>query len=188
MANLNAPRGLKPVKKLGGGSVTNSTYTIATGAGAIYVGDVVELTGTGKNIQQVTAGNLNSLGVFGGCSYKASDGSIVHNGRWPGSVGATEAVAIVYDDPDIVYAVQANTCAEADVGQLADWATSGGTASTGMSVGYLNVSAGTAVTGKDFQIIGLVPDGNNDYGAYAKVLVRFAQHAYRGDAATNIGV
>jgi hypothetical protein len=48
--------------------------------------------------------------------------------------------------------------------------------------------SGGAVTGKTLQVIRLAPRENNDYGAYAKVEGIIAQHAYRGDASTNIGV
>ena len=68
MANNNAPYGLRPSRKLGGGCVANGGYSIASGqAGAIYSGDVVMMTGTGKNIEIAPAGTTNAIGVFAGC-------------------------------------------------------------------------------------------------------------------------
>ena len=188
MANVNANFGLRPVKKLGGGNISHSEYTIATGAAAMYTGDVVEMTGTGRNIQVVAAGNVDNLGVFAGCRYKASDGTYKYSAYWPGSVGATEAYGFVYDDPTIVFEAQADTCAEGDIGALADWAQGSGSTVTGLSGGYCNVGGGTATTNKSLQILGLATDVNNAYGAYANVLVMIAQHTYRADASIDIGV
>lgn len=185
MANVDAKFGLKPFKNLGSGNVNSNEYTIATAAAAMYTGDLVEMTGTGRNIQVVAAGNVDSVGVFAGCRYKASDGTYKYSSYWPGSVGATEAVAYVYDDPTTIFEIQADTCAEGDVGALADWAQGSGSTVTGLSGGYCNVSGGTANYGKNLQIMGLAPHQDNAYGAYANVLVLIAQHTYRGDATTS---
>ena len=70
MANKDGKFGLRPVRKLSGGNICTSNYEIATAYGtAIYTGDVVELTGTGLNIQKAAATNEDNLGVFAGCSW-----------------------------------------------------------------------------------------------------------------------
>jgi hypothetical protein len=77
MANANGPRGLKAVRKLGGGNISLTEYTIAKDYGtAIYTGDVVEMTGTGRNIAKAAAQNEDNIGVFAGCRYIAADGSV----------------------------------------------------------------------------------------------------------------
>lgn len=182
MANTDAKFGLRPFKNLGSGHVNQNEYTIGTTAAAMYTGDLVEMTGTGRNVQVVASSNVDSVGVFAGCRYKASDGTYKYSAYWPGSVSATEGVAYVYDDPTTIFEIEADTCAEGDVGALADWAQGTGSTVTGLSGGYCNVGGGTATYNKNLQIVGLSPQVSNAYGAYAKVLVLIAQHTYRGDA------
>ena len=68
MANTNAPFGLKPIKVLGGGCPKPSgDYSIASTYGSsIFRGMPVEMTGTGTNVQQAAAGNVDNIGVFYG--------------------------------------------------------------------------------------------------------------------------
>ena len=108
MANVNAPRGLVPVRKLGGGSITQNAYSIATDyTTAIYTGDVVEMTGTGKNVTKSASGNTDNVGVFIGCSYIDANGKPVWSKYWPGvSDGKTNIVAQVIDDPDVIWEVR----------------------------------------------------------------------------------
>lgn len=178
MANVNTPRGLRPVRKLGGGFITLTEYSIATATGAIYSGDKVKLTGTGNGIAQAAETDELNIGVFAGCRYVQADGSIKFSAYWPGSVSATGAVALVYDDPTIVFEVQGDTVNEADIGLLADIAPGSGSTTTGMSAGYAKVATG-ATSGKNFQIIRLAQRPDNAYGAYAKIEGIFVEHAYK---------
>lgn len=184
MANTNAPFGLRPVGHISGGDVRLHEYSIASGYAAnIFQGDPVELTGTGKNIQLAAAANVNNLGVFWGCRYVDSGGNQRFSNYWPTGTTATDIVALVYDDPNIIYEVQADTVAEADVGLMGDWNAGTGSTSTGVSGAYLDSVSVYAATAKSLQIIGLVPRPGNAYGAYAKVHVIFSEHAYKTGAA-----
>lgn len=183
MANANGPRGLKAVRKLGGGSISLTEYSIATTTDAIYSGDKVKLTGTGNGIDQADATDELNIGVFAGCRYVEADGTVKFSGYWPGSVGAKNAVALVYDDPTIIFEVQGDTVNEADIGLLADITPGTGNASTGMSGAYIIASAG-ATSGKNFQILRLAPRPDNAYGAYAKVEGIFVEHAYKSGTPT----
>ena len=59
MANQNAPFGLRPIRTLGGTNVNTSAYSIATDyTTAIYTGDVVERSGTGRNVTKAAATNV----------------------------------------------------------------------------------------------------------------------------------
>lgn len=176
MANTNAPFGLLPYKHPSG-KERLSEYTIATGyTSNICRGDPVELTGTGKNIQLAAAANADNLGVFAGCRYVNAAGEQKNSPYWPASTTATDIVALVWDDPEIIYQIEGDTVNEADIGLLADW--NAGTASTtyGRSGAYAVVSAG-ATTNQALRLLGLVPRVGNAYGAYAKVLVKFSEHA-----------
>lgn len=190
MANANGPRGLKAVRKLGGGNIGFTEYTIAGDYGtAIYAGDVVELTGTGRNIAKAAAQNEDNIGVFAGCSYVAADGSVKFSSYIPaGDVGNTNIVAMVYDDPDIIFEVQGDSVAAGDVGTLVDWNVGTPSSSTGMSGLYAVVNGATGTSGKSLRIHRLAQRPDNEYGAYAKIEVSFAEHAFKTGAAGAGGV
>lgn len=181
MANVNAPYGFVPVRHKSGAEVqtnTNGQYTIAPAYGtAIYYGDVVERTGTGNNISKAAAGNTDNIGIFAGCWITRSDGEVEFRKNWDTDSAATSVRALVWDDPGTIFRAQADTLAEGDVGALADH--NAGTASTvfNQSGSYVDVGAGTGTSGKSFRILGLVPDDQATYAAYAEVYVEFAEHA-----------
>lgn len=180
MANTDAATGLRPVRHLTGGSIRPSEYSIASAyASNIFTGDVVESTGTGTNIQVAAGGNADNLGVFAGCRYVNSSGEQVFSPYWPASTTATDIVAYVYDDPNIVFEGQADTIAEADVGLLTDWDDGAGSTTTGLSGRELAVSSG-ATTNQALRILRLVPRPDNAYGTYAKVEVVFIEHVMKG--------
>jgi hypothetical protein len=183
MSNNNAPYGLRPSKRLGGGAAPNGGYTIADGqVGAIYQGDVVMMTGTGKDIEIAPAGTTNAIGVFYGCNYIAADGRVTFKPYWSSATALeanTVCECLVYDDPGIIFRAQADTVAAADIGALADWVAGTGNAKTGKSGAQVQGSV-TATTGKSLRIYGLLPEVGNEYGAYAEVEVLFAEHALSG--------
>jgi hypothetical protein len=164
-----------------GGMVRVNEYAIASGYDTtVYDGDVVEMTGTGKNIAKAASGNADNIGVFHGCRYVDAQGNQVFSKHWPANTVATDIVALVYDDPNIIYEVQCDALAEGDIGQLVDINVGTGNDRTGRSGAYLSVSGGTAAAGRAFRLIELKPSPDNDYGAYAKALVAFAEHVLKG--------
>lgn len=183
MANSDAPYGLAPSRKLGGGAVTMNAYSIATTYGtAMYTGDPVMLTGTGNNIELATAGTVNAIGVFAGCNYIDSEGRVTFKPYWAASTALeanTTCEALVFDDPDIIFRAQADTVAAADIGALVDWVIAAGSTKTGRSGTYAEGSS-TATTGKSLRLYRLLPEVGNAYGAYGQVEVMFAEHALKG--------
>lgn len=181
MANLNGPFGFRPYRHMTGGCVRVNEYSIASSYNtSIYDGDVVEMTGEGKNIAKAAAANADNIGVFHGCRYVDAQGNQVFSKHWPANTVATEIVALVYDDPNIVFEVQCDTLAEGDIGQLVDINVGTGNDSIGRSGAYLPVSGGTAATGRTFRLMELKPSPDNAFGAYAKALVVFAEHVLKG--------
>ena len=70
MANIDQAFGLRPIAKVGsapGGTTGTTKYSIASGAGAMFTGDIVKQAATGT-IVQGTAGAA-ARGVFMGCFY-----------------------------------------------------------------------------------------------------------------------
>ena len=181
MANTTAPRGLVPVRhpsgciRVGEYSVDGTTPY----AYNIFKGDPVQMTGAGRNVALAEAGNVDNIGVFGGCKYVDANGSQQFSNYWPASTTATDVVAYVYDDPNIVFEIQCDTIAVGDVGNLIDWNAGTGSTVTGNSGAYAQEST-KATTGEPLRIERLVNRVDNAYGAYAKVEVTFATHARKG--------
>lgn len=181
MANQNTPFGLRPIRHLGGGTIRANEYSIASEYGtSIFTGDAVEMTGTGKNVAKAAAENVDNIGVFAGCRYVDSQGNQHFSQYWPASTTATDIVAFVFDDPNIVFECQGDSVAAGDIGALVDWNVGTGSTKTGQSGLYAVVSGATGTTGKALRILELVERPDNDYGAYAKIAVVFAEHALKG--------
>jgi hypothetical protein len=187
MANDNVSGGFRPVRNLRGGFIRIGKYTIASAYNtALHRGVLVNLTGTGRNIQIATvgAGNL-TLGVFRGCSYKNSSGEFVYRPYWPASTVASNVVAYVWDDPQTVFRAVCATgtsLAAANIGLNASPVAGNGNDATGNS-GWL-VDLTTLGTGATLQLklLGLSDTTNSDfsrnaYGDLAKVDVLLNQSA-----------
>jgi hypothetical protein len=187
MANANAPSGFTPIRHRTGGNTSTNPYSIASGyATAIGLGDPVQMTGTGKNIELAEAGNVDNIGVFAGCQYNDANGEPKWVEQWTAGTVATDVIAYVYDDPFMTYEAQMDTCAAANIGTLADWVIGAPTAAHPRSSTYL--TAGADTSGKGMRILGLINRPDNEYGAYAKVEVQFAEHVLLTGAAGAGGV
>lgn len=182
MPNVNAPRGLVPLRKLGGGTISQTAYSIdPTYATAIFKGDAVSGTGTGRNIAKSAAGATANCGVFVGCSYTDATGKPVWSKHWPGIAdGKKDIVAHVVDDPDVIFEIQADSCAAAEVGLMCDWNTGTGNTASGLSGAYAVLGGTVAVAGGSLKVLGLVNRPDNEYGAYAKIEVLLIEHVNRG--------
>lgn len=180
MANINGAYGLKPLRHMSGGALRCSEYSVASAYNTnIFTGDPVEMTGTGKNVALAAADNADNIGVFAGCRYVDAAGRQHYSQHWPADQVATDIVALVYDDPNISFSMQATTVAEADIGQQADWDGTAGSTVTGMSGNQLDGTS-LGATGGALRIMGLIPSPDNAYGAYGKVEVMFAEHVLKG--------
>lgn len=183
MANANAPRGLIPLRHNSGASIVQNEYTIASAYGFnIFRGDPVMLTGTGNNIQLAvgTAGTptVQGIGVFAGCTWTDSTGKFNFSKYWPASTVSSDAKALVWDDPNIVFEAQSLSFALNDLGALVDFTAAAGSTKTGYSGAYLDSTTGTA--DKTFRLLRLIDRPYNAVGAYAKVECIYIEHAFKG--------
>lgn len=183
MANLNAPRGLLPRRHMSGRSIVQNKYTILNGyTTSLYRGDPLILSGTSNNVAIAvgTAGtpSVAGIGVFAGCEWTDSAGDYHFSSYWPASTVSTDAVAFVWDDPDIIFGVQSLSFALNDIGALVDFTYAAGSTKTGYSGCYLDSTTGTA--DKTFRLLGLIDSPDNAVGAYAKVECMYIEHALRG--------
>lgn len=182
MANVDAAFGLAPVRHLSGNGYSRANvYTITSGlAENIFTGDAVIITADGV-ITPHSATEVNNIGVFGGVSYTAADGSYVYSQYWPTGTTATNIKAYVYDDPYTVFKVQsAGTIAQTNVGNCADLVAGAGSTTTGQS-GF--EASGTMAAGAaTVKILGLYDVPDNAFGANAIIEVLINEHLLKDNA------
>ena len=191
MANKDAAFGAKAVRHITGGTIRANEWKIigdGTSSTAIFTGDFVKLLGTGY-IDAAAAGN-RILGVFAGCNYTNSSGEQVFSKYYPASTttqGSGDITAIVYDDPNIVWAIQSSGSADfADIGNLADHVAGAGSTSTGGSAHEINGTTGTGTAG--LRILGLYNEPNNAYGTNGVLEAVIWEHELIGHDQGTAGV
>lgn len=111
---VEGPYGLIPVNLIGGQVFAGSTRMIPIASGytsSLYFGDSVKFTSDGTLITSGLAYNSaaaetgGTLGVFLGCEYTPAGGPLFGKQRyqsWAANTVASDAVAYVSDDPDII--------------------------------------------------------------------------------------
>lgn len=118
MSSTAAPFGLRPIGRLDNGSIeVFRQYPIASAYNTnIAMGDVVQLVdgGTATTIQKQTATgdtttDIDMVGVFMGCKYTdPNTGQLTFSQLWPANTVASDAMAYVVDDPQVLFAIQAD--------------------------------------------------------------------------------
>lgn len=181
MANVDAPRGFRPVRHLTGGEVRASEYSILTTyATKIHTGDLVVLASDGT-LNRAAAADATIIGVFAGVYYETSDGTPTFSKYWPGvSDGKKNIKAMVYDDPNIVYVCQADDAlALADMGLNADVNTvTDGDNTLGTSAMEIDASDKKQATAQ-IRMLRLWPDPNNTFAANQDIECIINEHLLR---------
>lgn len=187
--------GFEPVKHAQGGVIRPnnfSNYTIDSGYGtAIYRGDLVKIVeGT---LELAAPGDTTLVGVFWGCSYKKSNGEVVFSKYWPASQVATDIKADVYDDPNLVFRVQADqvgtAIAQNYVGSSTDaWAVGTPDTVNTQSGAYLDSSGSFGASAANLKVVGSgEPDANfTAVATTMDVLVQINEHLWKGTGGTAI--
>ena len=178
MANKDAAFGLRPAHMMGGAPYSGgqSRYRIANNqSGAIFQGDLVKQL-TGGTVSRAAAGSaVPVVGVFNGCQYTdPTSQEQVFSNYYPGSVAADDIIALIVDDPSVVFEVQADdTFPVADLFgnfDVVDQATTGDTRS-GRSNMELDVTTGATTTTLPLKAIDISQDPDNDDVANANTNV-----------------
>lgn len=207
MANINAPFGLKPVRKVTG-SVNNGAvrkyYVPSSDNTALFIGDPVIKTttantaivksgptehaiGTLMTVTKATMGDTNRItGVIVGFENDLDNRSRLYR------AASTERVVLVCDDPNALFEVQADgTVGAASVGLNAVLtAGSGGSTVTGLSSVQLDSGTTTApATTATFQVnivgVSRAAGRNDPSSANDVLLVRIINHT-EVNAATGV--
>ena len=115
MATSATPNGAEPVNTLSAsGSYTGKVrhIKIASGYGtAIFYGDFVKLVaaGTLEKAAVTTSVVAGTVGIFVGCSYTdPSTNQMTFNQQFPASTAASDIMAYVVDDPNVLFTIQAD--------------------------------------------------------------------------------
>lgn len=186
MAATAAPYGFRPVGTLSGGSYAGKIrlYKMTNSYGStLFYGDPCALVAAGT-VERVGATNAGPvLGIFLGCTYTdPGSGQKTWNKIWRASTVATDNYAYVCDDPDTIFAVQANAAVtQADQGlNIGVSAVSSGSTLTGMSsVAADAVNMATTST-FPFKIVGFQSLPSSKIGdAKTDVLVTINAHLFR---------
>ena len=181
MANPDKPNGFKLIGKLGSAPQNNGTteYLIASGqSGAIFSGDPVQML-TGGTISVVsTSTTVKILGIFRGCKFVDTDGSIVYKAHYPnGQTSSDPIIALVEDNPENLYKVQSSgSLALTDVGANVDLDYTAGDTVSGQSKAEVAGSSGAGTA--QFRIIGKVDEPDNAFGTNVSLVVKINEHAY----------
>jgi len=172
MANKDSAFGMKPVRMIGGAPYTGgqSRYRIAANYGtSIFQGDMVAQVTGGTVEVHADGGTVPVVGVFNGVQYTdPTSGEQVFSNYYPASTNASDIIAFIIDDPDVVYEVQADdTFPVTDLfGNFDIVYTSAGSTLTGISGAELDVTTGATATTLPIKAIDISEDPNNsDTGA-----------------------
>jgi hypothetical protein len=189
MSSASTPFGLRPVQLLGGrvyaGAVTH--YNIASAYNtSIFSGDAVTMVAAGTVERDTADAAMVPIGVFVGCSYTDATRGFTQSQYWPASQVATDAVAYVVDDPDIIMEVQADgSITQAMVGSnFGMTQTSAGSTATGNSGMHLDASSTATTNTLPVRLISIVDRVGNAAGdAFTNVLVKWnVGHQHRTTA------
>ena len=166
MTTTKALNGLTPSRRYAGGANTTQTrnYRIASGtASNIFTGDLVHIRLGNIDVVSANTGDVDApIGVFMGCYYE-EDGEPKWRDFWPTGTSASNAYAIVCDDPQATFEIQADArCTVGDIMELNFPVTRGaGSTFTGRSGFGLKVAGTSGVAGM-VRIIDFVDTpGNN---------------------------
>lgn len=182
MSTTKALSGFRPSRIRGSGvnSTGVSEYRIASGTtGNIFTGDLVK--NVDGNIEVITSADNRTVGVFMGCNY-VQDGVPKWSSFWPSGTSTTDARAMVMDDPQATFIVQAD--ASVTVGDINsqnfDVTLGSGSTYTGRSGFGIQAASRTGASAMVRVISVLQEPGNNidvaTERAFPKLEVRLVQN------------
>ena len=185
MANQDAAFGFRPVRSLTGGQIRTEEYIIASGlTKVIYTGSPVMAIAGG----QITLGTVSAvqhLGVFNGCFYTdPTTSKPTWKAYYPGSITASDIVANVYADPQIIFEGQHDGTATLANNTHAnhDYVGTGGSTINGQSSSEIDTSTYTTTGSGTFVQIGTSKDPDNQdltaANSNAYVVANTGEHKY----------
>ena len=189
MATSATPMGAEPTDTLSAsGSFTGKVrhMSIASGYGtAIFYGDFVKLVaaGTVEKSAITTSVVAGTVGIFVGCSYTdPSTNQLTFNQQFPASTAASDIMAYVVDDPDLVFRMQGDgSIAQTGLGNNVSLVSTAGSTSIGRSKNAVDASTIATTNTLPARIVEFVDGPSSTVGdTYTDFLVTYLplSHAY----------
>ena len=185
MANQDAAFGFRAVRHLSGGTPRTEEYVIASGyTGVIYTGSPSALV-AGGGVELGAVGAVQMNGVFNGCFYTdPTTSKPTWKAYYPGSITASDIVANVYADPQIIFEGQhdgTQTVANNNHANHDHVGTSGSTIN-GQSSAEIDSSTYTETATGNFVQVGVSKDPENSdltaANSNAYVIANTGEHKY----------
>ena len=179
MSTSATPYGFRPVGLLGGGDWSNSIRHIKltnSYGTSIFYGDVVKVVATGTVEKDSGTTTMTPVGIFVGCSYTdPSSSQPTYAQMWTASTSATDIMAYVVDDPDVVFQAQGDaTLAQTALGNNVAVVQTAGSTSIGTSKNAIDSSTIATTKTLPVRIIGFIDGPNSSVGdTYTDVLCKF---------------
>ena len=180
MATSAAPTGAEPVGTLSAsGSFTGKVrhIKIASGYGtAIFYGDFVKLVSSGTVEKDTGTTSLTPVGVFMGCSYTdPSTNQKTFNQTFPASTAASDIMAYVLDDPNVLMQMQGDaSLAQTTLGNNVAVVQTAGSTTIGRSKNAVDSSTAATTNTLPLRIIDFVDGPTSTVGdAFTDVIVKF---------------
>ena len=180
---IDGPYGLRPVKMLDNSPYNGATrlYRIASAYDTnIFYGDVVKLV-TGGTVERDTAdAAMTPIGVFMGCTFTDPGTSQpTFKQYWPASTVASDAMAYVVDDPNVLFKVAVvssgttmSSLAITDIGANLQMVDNTGSTTTGNSKIAANATSATTNT-FPLRVVDVVTETKTSSTAFPEALVKW---------------
>ena len=186
MANQDAAFGFRAVRHLSGGTPRSEEYVIASGyTGVIYTGSPSALV-AGGGVELGAVGAVQMNGVFNGCFYTdPTTSKPTWKAYYPGSITASDIVANVYADPQIIFEGQHDETATVANNNNAnhDHVGTGGSTINGQSSAEIDTSSYTTTATGTWTQMGVSKDPDNSdltaANSNAYVVANTGEHAYK---------
>ena len=185
MANQDAAFGFRAVRHLSGGTPRTEEYVIASGyTGVIYTGSPSALV-AGGGVELGAVGAVQMNGVFNGCFYTdPTTSKPTWKAYYPGSITASDIVANVYADPQIIFEGQHDGTATVANNNHAnhEHVGDGGSTINGQSSAEIDTTTYTTTGSGTFVQIGTSKDPDNQdltaANSNAYVVSNTGEHKY----------
>lgn len=188
MTATSTPFGIRPAySPQGDANARGIVGGVASGyASNILKYQPVQLNSSGNLIIAAVTGDI--YGIFAGITWTDAQGVPHSSDMWTANtiysptLGATPIYAWVWDDPNMVFSVQADAslAQSTSIGAQVDFSNiAAGSTTTGLSACTVNASTVTTSGQNQLRIVALDPSIGNAWGdAFTIVQVQIAQHQY----------
>ena len=180
MATTAAPYGARPINTTSAsGSYTGKVQHIKIASAydtAIFYGDFVKLVTAGTVEKDAGTAALTPIGIFMGCKYTDSTSKqMTFNQQWPADMAASDAVAYVVTDPEVLFKMQSDeTVAQAALGANASVVQTAGSTSIGNSKCAFDGSTVATTNTFPVKVVDFVDGPTSSVGdTYTDVIVKF---------------